>query len=190
MDVAWFRRAHETLGKPRWAALYEAAKYASGGAGHKRAQLFADAMLGREKRAGLIKRVRDKRSQDAVRALGLLPLAAEKAGVPDAPRRDLHERYKVMAEFLRTSRQFGSMRQASEKRAAAIGMENLARTAGYPDPVRLQWAMESEGIKDLAAGPVTARARFSMPMAVARFSDACRIDPNCRLVRRNSVNTL
>lgn len=158
VDVAWFRRSHETLGKVRWAAVYDAAKYGSGGAGHKRAQLFADAMLGREKRLELVKGVRMKRNQDAVRALGLLPLAFDKGGLTDAGRKDLQERYKVLGELLRTSRQFGSMRQASEKRAAAIGMENLARTAGYPDPVRLQWAMESEGIKDLAKGPVTARA--------------------------------
>ena len=159
VDVAWFRRSYETLGGPRWGAVYEAAKYGSGGAGHKRAQLFADAMLGREKRTELVRRVRDKRNGDAVRALGLLPLAvSDKGALTDAGRADLHERYGVLAEFLRTSRQFGSMRQASERRAAAIGMENLARTAGYPDPVRLQWAMEAEGTKDLAAGPVSARA--------------------------------
>jgi hypothetical protein len=37
-------------------------------------------------------------------------------------------------------------------------MENLSRAAGYPDPVRLQWAMEAEETKDLARGPVSARA--------------------------------
>src|SRR5690606_5700427 len=58
-------------------------------------------------------------------------------------------------EFVRTSRQFGSQRQASEKRAAQIGQENLARTAGYVDPLRLQWAMEARAIADLADGPVT-----------------------------------
>jgi hypothetical protein len=157
VDVAWFHRAHETLGAKRWDAIYEAAKYASGGAGHKRAQLFADAMLGKEKRQELIQRVRAKRYQDAVRALGLLPLAMTKGVLTDAGRKDLHERYKVLAEFLRTSRQFGSMRQASEKRATAIGMENLARSAGYPDPIRLQWAMEAEETKDLAKGPVSAK---------------------------------
>jgi hypothetical protein len=33
-------------------------------------------------------------------------------------------------------------------------MQNLARTAGYRDPLRLQWAMESEAVADLAKGPV------------------------------------
>ena len=51
------------------------------------------------------------------------------------------------------------MRQASEKLAVAIGMENLARTAGYLDPQRLEWAMEAEAVADLAAGPVRAQAQ-------------------------------
>jgi hypothetical protein len=150
VDVAWFRRAYEALGKARWDRVYAAAKYACGAGGHKRAQLFADAMLGREKRADMITRVKSKRQQDAARALGLLPLASGDAG-----RKDLLERYRVIAEFLRTSRQFGSQRQASEKRAANIGFDNLARTAGYPDPIRLQWAMEALESADLAKGPVT-----------------------------------
>ena len=82
-------------------------------------------------------------------ALGLLPLE------PRAPREDVLARYKVMQEFVRTSHQFGSMRQASEKLAARIAQENLARTAGYPDPIRLQWAMEGLATADLAAGPVS-----------------------------------
>ncbi|HKD75148.1 MAG TPA: DUF5724 domain-containing protein, partial [Ktedonobacterales bacterium] len=47
VDVAWFHRVYGTLGKTRWETLYAAAKFASGGIGHARAQLFADAMLGR-----------------------------------------------------------------------------------------------------------------------------------------------
>ena len=97
-----------------------------------------------------------KRKQDPIRALGLLPLK------PKAPRQDLLARYKVMQEFVRTSRQFGSMRQASEKLAARIAQENLARTAGYPDPIRLQWAMEGLATADLAAGPVSARVKDVM----------------------------
>jgi hypothetical protein len=33
-------------------------------------------------------------------------------------------------------------------------MENLARTAGYPDPIRLEWAMEAQAVADLADGPL------------------------------------
>ena len=101
----------------------------------------------------LVDEVDAKRKQDAIRALGLLPLE------PRAPKQDVLARYKVMQEFVRTSRQFGSMRQASEKLAARIAQENLARTAGYPDPIRLQWAMEGLATADLAAGPVIATVK-------------------------------
>lgn len=64
--------------------------------------------------------------------------------------RDLLDRYQTLQDFLRTSKKFGSQRQASEKLAVSIGMENLARTAGFVDPQRLQWAMEAEAIADLS----------------------------------------
>jgi hypothetical protein len=150
VDVAWFKRVHSQLGDKRWSALDEAAKYASMGGGHARARLFADAMLEQVKKKELVTRMRAKRNQDAVRALGLLPLAEGKSREAD-----LLDRYKEMQEFIRTSRQFGSQRQASEKRAAQIGQENLARTAGYPDPLRLQWAMEAKAVADLADGPIS-----------------------------------
>lgn len=149
VDVAWFRRVYAALGAQRWAELYAAAIYASGGGGHTRAQLYAGALLGQVSAGDLLKRARDKRYQDALRALGLAPLA-------EGPGRaaDLLHRYEAIQEFLRTSKQFGSQRQASEKLAAAIALQNLARTAGYPDPVRLEWAMERQAVADLAAGPL------------------------------------
>ncbi|MEM9803882.1 MAG: DUF5724 domain-containing protein, partial [Cyanobacteria bacterium P01_D01_bin.56] len=150
VDVAWFQRVYKRLKAERWSKLNEAAKYTSGGAGHKRAQLFAEAMRGESDRTELIGRIENKRHQDAVRALGLLPLAKGKKR-----QKDLLERYQIVQEFLRTRKQFGSQRQASEKLAARIGMENLARTAGYPDPQRLEWAMEGVAIADLAQGPVS-----------------------------------
>ena len=158
VDVAWFQRIYKQLSPKRWAQLDDAAKYASGGGGHKRAQLFAATMTGKTKRADLLKRIQDKRHQDTVRALGLLPLAKGKKRESD-----LLERYEVIQEFVRTSRKFGAQRKASEKLAARIGMENLARSAGYLDPQRLEWAMERVAmakpfqgkIADLAKGPVT-----------------------------------
>jgi hypothetical protein len=166
VDVAWFHRVYGQLGAKRWEAIHEMAKYASSGVGHRRAQIFADAMLGKLKRADLLKSIKDKRNQDHVRAIGLVPLAKPKKGANDGKdaqadpaKKDLLERYKAIAEFVRTGRQFGQMKQASEKRAAAIGQENLARTAGYPDPVRLQWAMEAESIADLAKGPVVVKVK-------------------------------
>lgn len=144
VDVAWFHRLYQTLNADRWQQLYEAAQYASSGAGHQRAKLFADAMLGHLEAQSLRDRITQKRHQDSVRALGLLPLATGK------PRdREILDRYQTLQDFVRTSKKFGSQRQASEKLAVAIGMENLARTAGFVDPQRLQWAMEAEAIADL-----------------------------------------
>jgi len=149
VDVAWFHEVHTRLGAERWQALDKAAKYASSSGGHKRAQLFADAMSGTTTHAELMARIDDKRHQDSVRALGLLPLAEGEGR--DA---DLLARYQTLQEFKRQSRKFGSQRQQSEGRAVAIGLENLARTAGFKDPLRLQWAMEMDAIADLRDGPV------------------------------------
>ncbi len=153
VDVAWFGRVHKALGPKRWEQLDAAARYASGGTGHTRARLFALAMLGQARKADLVGRIKTKRHADSVRSLGLLPLA-KGAG----RERDLLERYKVIQEFVRSSKQFGAQRQASEKRAAAIALDNLARTAGFADPIRLEWAMEAKAVADLAAGPVTVEA--------------------------------
>jgi hypothetical protein len=79
VDVTWFQTCHTALGGRRWAVLHEAAKYASGGSGHRRAQTFAEAMLGHIDEATLINRITTKRNQDAVRALGLLPLPQARA---------------------------------------------------------------------------------------------------------------
>jgi len=42
--VAWFQRVYAQLAGERWEALYAGALYASGGYGHGRARLFADAI--------------------------------------------------------------------------------------------------------------------------------------------------
>ncbi len=154
VDVAWFNSIYNTLGKKRWEQLDESAQYASGGGGHKRAQLFANALLGKEKVSEVAKRIKDKRNQDSLRALGLIPLSAD----DDKQKKEVLERYKLIQVFLRESKKFGSQRQASEKLASLIAMENLARTAGYADPQRLTWAMEAEDIADLAQGPVSRTA--------------------------------
>jgi hypothetical protein len=41
------------------------------------------------------------------------------------------------------------MKQTSEALAIRVALENLARNAGYPDPVRLTWAMETKQIQGL-----------------------------------------
>jgi hypothetical protein len=153
VDVAWFQQVYQALGADRWLLLDEAAKYAANGAGHQRAKLFANAMLGEVVAQDLLERISSKRNQDAIRALGLLPLAKGAKG-----QGEILQRYQVLQEFLRTSKKFGSQRQASEKLATAIGMDNLARTAGYSDPQRLQWAMEAQAVADLVDRPQTVTA--------------------------------
>lgn len=148
VDVAWFHETYKTLGPKNWQAVVKAAKYASSSGGHKRAELFAQAMLGQVVPAELQARIDKTRHQDALRALGLVPLP------PKTAKAETLRRYKLMQEYKRQSRQFGSQRQASEGRAVDIAMQNLARTAGYKDPNRLQWAMEAEAAADLAKGPV------------------------------------
>jgi hypothetical protein len=151
VDVAWFRRSRADLGDARWKKVHALAKLASGGNGHRRAQLFAEAMAGEVTEHALVKRITSKRHQDAVRALGLIPLPADDATRDAAMLR----RYGVLREFERGARQFGSQRQASEKTAVRIGVENLARTSGLPDPQRFVWAMEAAEAGDLADGPVS-----------------------------------
>jgi hypothetical protein len=154
VDVAWFHKIYAVLGEARWNEVYRAAALCASGAGHTRARIFADAMLGKVSSEELIERSMKKRHQDSVRALGLIPLPREDG----ARQAEVLRRHECLQEFLRTSKKFGSQRQASEKLAVAIGVENLARTAGYADPQRLEWAMEIEAVRDLADGPVQAEA--------------------------------
>jgi hypothetical protein len=162
VDVAWFARVYGELGEARWKKLDTAAKYAASNAGHTRAQLFARAMAGLVTREDLHARIDAKRHQDSVRALGLLPLPQGKAGESE-----LLDRYQRLMEFRRQARQFGSLRQQSEKRAVTIGLANLARTAGFRDPQRLQWAMEQQAVADLASGPlVLTRGDVALTLSV------------------------
>ena len=148
-DSAWFHQVYQALGEQRWLEVYRCAELTASGNGHARARLFADAMLGQVSADALIERFNKKRHQDSVRALGLVPLPPGAACKAEVLRR-----YQAMQEFIRSGKKYGSQRQASEKLAAAIGMENLARSAGYADPLRLEWAMEVQAVADLAGGPV------------------------------------
>ncbi len=150
VDVDWFCQMYAAVGGGVWQVVLESAKYASSSGGHKRAELFASALLGEIDATELTQRIREKRHQDSVRALGLIPL---KKG-SKASRKELLSRYETLQQFIKESRQFGSQRQASEKLAAEIGLANLARTAGYPDPQRLSWAMEAEALGDLRRGSI------------------------------------
>lgn len=154
VDAAWFVRVVEALGRKKWEVVSDAAGFGRKGLASTRVRLLTDAMLGRKgaSERELTAMVKSKRHQDAVRALGLVPL--KKGAARDA---QMLTRYRLMQDIRRTSREHGgSMRQESERRAVEIGMENLARTAGFPDPLRLHWAMERLELGDLAAGSMKA----------------------------------
>lgn len=146
-DVAWFHDVIATLGEERFQSVLKAAKYASSAGGHKRAELFASALLGDLTEPEVVERIRGKRHQDSVRALGLLPLTGASS---------LLERYELLRGFVASDRTSGSQRRASENAAVDVGLENLARTAGFRDPQRLIWAMEAEAVRDLADGAISA----------------------------------
>ncbi|MEN7551592.1 DUF4132 domain-containing protein [Rapidithrix thailandica] len=137
VDTNWFSATFKELGKEKWKMVYDAAKYITDGTGHKRAQLYSDVILGNTKIREVTKRVKDKRNQDYLRVFGLVPLSKK------TPDKDLLQRYQYLQQFKKESKQFGSQRQASEGLAVKVAMENLARTAGYDDPMRLTWVMET-----------------------------------------------
>ena len=145
VDKEWFLKARKELGKERWQLVYDAAKYISDGNAHRRARLYADVMTGDLKIKEVTAKVKDTRDQDYLRMYGLIPLAKSN------PAKDVLSRYAYLQQFLKETRQWGAQKQASEKLAYRIAMENLARNAGYADPQRLAWAMETRQVQEILA---------------------------------------
>lgn len=143
VDKDWFTQAYKELGKARWEMLYDSAKYISDGNGHRRARLYSDTLTGSLKIKEVTAKVKDKRDQDYLRVYGLVPLSKTN------PEKDVLSRYEYIQQFKKESKEFGSMKQASEALAIRVALENLARNAGYPDPIRLTWAMETKQIQNL-----------------------------------------
>lgn len=143
VDKDWFISAYKKLGKSKWELLYESAKYVTDGNGHRRARLYADTITGDLKIREVTAKVKDKRDQDYLRVYGLVPLSKT------SPEKDILARYEYLQQFKKESKEFGSMKQASEALAIRVALENLARNAGYPDPVRLTWAMETKQVQNI-----------------------------------------
>lgn len=141
-DIDWFREAYKEIGAKRFEIVYDAAKYISSGNGHTRARKYADAVNGKMSAAEVKKQIADKRNKDLLMAYTLIPLGKRITS-------DLLERYQYLQQFLKESKQFGAQRQESEKKAVEIGLQNLARNAGYTDVTRLIWSMETELIKEM-----------------------------------------
>jgi hypothetical protein len=143
VDIAWYKQAFADLGEARFAVVYEAAHYISDNQGYIRARVYADAILGKLSLADCKKRITEKRNKDYIVALGLIVLDKKEA------QKDILDRYKFIQDFKKSGKNVGQQRQASEKRICDLAMENLARNAGYPDPIRLTWAMETLDVQEL-----------------------------------------
>lgn len=154
IDIDWFNKVYKSIGKANWKILHEAAKYITDGNGHRQVKLYSSVMLGEVKITETLKKIKEKRDKDYVRALGLIPLSKT------IPEKDLLKRYNLLQQFLKESKQFGAQRQESEKNAVEIALDNLSRNAGFQDRVRFSWAMESKATLAI------------MENAVLKFDDA------------------
>lgn len=143
-DIEWFRSAYKTLGKSRFEVVYAAAKYVSESNAHGRARKFADAATGVLKAAATLKEIKEKRNKDLLMAYGLIPLGRKGEA-------EVLARYRYIQQFLKESREFGAQRQASEKQASEIALENLARNGQYGDATRLTWSMETLLVEQMSA---------------------------------------
>jgi hypothetical protein len=151
VDVGWFRRIYAGISPKRWQAMAAAARFAANAAQARHAQFVAEVLTGKASRRQLIDGIRKKQLKDYVRLLGLYPLAAA------AKReKDLIERYNVLQGYRRYARDLSSMSKPEAMRSLDVGMQNLASTAGYADPLRLEWAMEAQRVQKLAEGPLSA----------------------------------
>lgn len=149
IDVAWFRRTHEQLGERRWQSLAEAARFAANPAQAKRAKFIGEVLLNKVSRRTLIEGIKKKQLKEYVRLFGLLPLAKG-----DKREKDLAERCRVLREYRRYANQLSGLTKPAALLSWQIGMKNLAQTAGFADPLRLEWSVGADELKDLAAGPV------------------------------------
>lgn len=138
-DIDWFRSAYETLGKKRFAQIYDAAKYISDGTKHSRARKYADAVQGKLDAEKTAAQIADKRNKDLVMAYALIPFADED---------ELSRRYLRIVQYRKEAKQFGAQRSASERKAADIALQNLAMNAGFSDVTRLTLRMETKLLDD------------------------------------------
>lgn len=134
-DCSWFRQVYGMLGEKWFGRLYDAAKYISDGSGHVRARKYADAALGKVSVERLEAEITARRNKDTLMSYGLIPFRDKK---------DMLHRYEFIRQFSKESRNFGSMRRASEAEAVKMALRNMASAAGYADTMRLTLAMEGE----------------------------------------------
>ena len=149
IDVGWFHRVYERFTPKRWESIAAAARFAANSAQAKRAKLIGDVLLGKVAKKELVDGIKKRNLKENVRLIGLLPLAK---GAKQ--NRDLLDRYEVLEGYRKYANGLSSMSRPEAVRAHEIGMQNLASTAGFADPMRLQWALEAQSTADLASGPL------------------------------------
>lgn len=156
VDVAWFHNAYNAVGNAkRWDAIETAAKFLGYGLSSKKAGRLADVLLGVTKKKDLVDGIRQKNLKEYVRLLGLLPLPS------DAAKREseLLDRHKVLKDYERYARGLSSLSKEPALNAARIGLENLAVTAEYPDPLRLEWAVGAKTVTAMLQGAMSAKVK-------------------------------
>ncbi|WP_010581728.1 DUF5724 domain-containing protein [Schlesneria paludicola] len=166
IDVDWFHRVYVKLTPKRWDLLALAARFAANPAQAKRASYLGEVLLGKANRKELFAQVTQKKLKESVRLIGLYPLAT---GAKQAA--DLTQRYKMLVEYRRYAKGLSSLTKPAAMQALEIGFRNLASTAGFVDPLRLEWAMEADAVKDLARGPVSvSKEGVTVTLALDEFA--------------------
>ncbi len=164
LDIDWFNRVYPQIGKANWRTLTEFSKYTAGS--HRLVKLYSSIILGDIKIREITQKIKTKRDKDYLRGLGLVPLSKK------SPQKDLLSRYNIFQTFLKESKQFGSQRQESEKNAVKIGMENLSRTAGYSDSIRLSLAMETQATNEIMKNATLTFDEISLSLEIDDFGRA------------------
>ena len=167
-DYKWYEEMVEKVPEKFLKQVYANAKYVTIGGLHKRAQRFFDAVGGRISKAECLEKINSTRNKDYCLIYSLIPIES---------REDLLERYTVLAEFIRSGKQFGAQRQLSERRTVDIAMENLARVAGYASADIFIFEMEAENpsdifktytIDDIAITPYIDESKFKITYNVQK----------------------
>ncbi len=154
VDPDWFYRVQEELGPNRWSRLLTAAETFTTPQRVARIRLISDVLLGKTDRDRLIRDVREKKRRLAVQLLGLLPLRRGRER-----KKDLMERYRALAEYREYARKLSPMSRPDAMAVASAGLENLARVAGYPDALRMEWDLGAAEAKRLLTAKRTVRKR-------------------------------
>ncbi|MDE5654535.1 MAG: DUF4132 domain-containing protein [Clostridia bacterium] len=167
-DCKWYQEMVDKVPKDMLSRVYDNAKYVTIGGLHKRAQRFFDALNGRIDKAECLEKMSGTRNKDYCLIYSLIPIEN---------REDLFTRYNVLAEFIRSGKQFGAQRQLSERRTVDIAMENLARVAGYASSDIFIFEMEAENpsdifntitLDDIAITPYIDESKFKVSYSVQK----------------------